>query len=463
MVESDDEPPILEMITTDIDAYEGDTVTIKVNFSDNNEVSSADLFYKREIDTNFSSKSILNKTADIQIPLGSGIDWEYYVVIDDPAGNGPVGMPSINGSITYKIQVLTKNDGNDTTDDNTTYQRYVFIEESTAESCTNCPEVAESLHELYESGKYNFHYVSLIAEDTEAKARLDEYNVEAYPVVFVDGGYNVILGKKSTATYENAIQSALERETPDIRINLTATFDKTDNETDITIKITNMESSEYKGKLKVYLAEIVSEHFQDSNAEQYRHAFLEFAINKDITISSNGEITETKTLNAETFDPENLLVYAVVFSNDKHEKYQNPDEETYPFNAYYVDACAGVQVVEGGNLPPSIGIHSPENGKIYFMGRKINLLNSLTLQQTLLIGRSTFNVSADDKDGIEKIELYIDDVLTQTFNSDTVEYIYKNSKIFDFKHTIKFTAYDTQGKSASASLDIQAFTSKASS
>jgi len=282
-------------------------------------------------------------------------------------------------------------------------------------------------------------------------------------VVFVDGGYEVILGKKATATYEDAIQSALERTTPDIRINLTATFDETDNETDLSIKISNNESNEYKGKLKVYLAEIVSKNYQDANSEQYRHAFLEFAINKDITISSNGEITEIKTLDAKSFDPENLLIYAVVFSNDKTEKYQNPDESKYPFNAYYVDACSGVQVVEGGNLPPSIGIQHPENGKIYFRGRKINFLNSLTLQQTLLIGQCNFTVSASDNDGIDKIELYIDDELTKTFNSATVEYNYKNSKILSFKHTIKFTAYDTKGKSASASLDIQAFTLKASS
>lgn len=456
--EIDETAPILEVITKDISTYEGDVITIEVNFSDNDKVSYAKIFYKRVIDANFSSKSIINKTANISIPEGSGEDWEYYVIINDPSGNGPIGDPSINGSETYDILVLKKDDGTNESDE---YQRYVFIEECSYESCSNCPDVSDSLHKLYESGKYNFHYVTLVEEDTDASNRMQEYNVEAYPVVFVDGGYQVFLGTKDKATYQNAIDDAFERETPNIKINLTAEYDETDKKIDINVQIINDENSEYKGKLKVYLAEIVSTSYQDSDGNQYNHAFLEFAINKDVTISANSDKTETKTIDGNIFDPENLLVYAVVFSNEKHEKYQ--DQEKYLFNAYYVDACAGVQVVEGGNLPPHISIQHPESGKVYFRENKIKLLDGLTLQQSILIGQCTFTANASDNDGIEKVELYIDDILIENFTSEPYEFTYKNSELIKLKHTIMFKAYDTKGKEASASLDILAFTLKAKS
>ena len=185
---------------------------------------------------------------------------------------------------------------------------------------------------------------------------------------------------------------------------------------------------------------------------------MEFAINKDVTIPANGEKTESKTLSGDVYDPENLMVYAVIFSKESHSTYQDIDNEINQFNAYYVDACVGVQVVEGGNLPPSISISYPHIGKVYFRGNQIKLLDSLTFQTTFLIGKCNFTFQASDNDGIEKVELYIDDVLTQTFDSTPYAFDYRNERIFQLAHTIKLIAYDNQGKTASASLDIFAIT-----
>jgi hypothetical protein len=462
-IETDDEAPILEVITKDISVYEGEIVTIEVNFSDNDKVDSAILYYKQENDETFLSKSILNKTATIAIPNGSGEDWEYYVVINDPAGNGPVGLPSTNGSKTYDIIVVKRDDGSNNTSDDTGYQKSVFIEEFSARTCKNCPDVADSLHELFEtykSSQYQFHYVTIIADHdhSDTNSRLQDYNVIAYPVVFVDGGYQTLYGRKDTLTYGNAIQTASERNVPDIKINLTASYIESNNEIKITVKCVNDEQNEYTGRIRVYLAEIISTKYQDSLGKQFNNAFLEFAINKDVTILANDEKTETKTLNGDSFDPENLMVYAVMFSKEKHETYQDVDEEINPFDAYYVDACVGVQVVEGGNLPPSISIEYPKLGKVYFLGNQIKLLDSFTFQQTFLIGRCKFTVKANDNDGIEKVELYIDGTKIDTFDSEPYEFNYRNSRILQFKHTITFTAYDSLGKTASASLDIFAIT-----
>jgi len=462
-LETDDVAPSLEVLTKDTTVYEGEEVTIEVNFSDNDKISSAFLFYKKVSDENFTKISIKNKTATISIPSGSGDDFEYFVTVNDPAKNGPTGDPSINGSKTYTIDVLRKDDGGDGSSGNSGYKRAIFVEEFSTESCKNCPEVAESLHELfdqYENGTYQFHYVTIIGDNTNAdtKSRIQGYNVTGYPVVFVDGGYETLYGRKEKLAYADAIQTASERTTPDISINLTASYIEADSEIQLEIEVYNNESTAYNGRLRVYLAEVLSTKYQDSDGETYKNAFLEFAINKDITVSANSQQTETKTLSSDDFDPENLMVYAVIFSKTPHQTYQDVDEQINQYTSYYVDGCVGVQVVEGGNLPPSINIDFPKDGKVYFFGRQINLLDSLTFNKTFLFGRCTFTAKASDNDGIEKVELYIDGTLTQNYTAEPYEYTYTNSRIFQFQHTIRFVAYDTKGKSASSTLDIFALT-----
>ena len=86
---------------------------------------------------------------------------------------------------------------------------YVFIEESTATTCRYCPAVADILHELYTSGTYQFYYVSMVwNQNTIAEDRVkNEYNLYADPTVFIDGGYNVILGgTHPMENYSQAIQ-----------------------------------------------------------------------------------------------------------------------------------------------------------------------------------------------------------------------------------------------------------------
>ena len=462
-IETDDVAPSLEVLTKDTSVYEGEEVTIEVNFSDNDRVSSANLFYKRESDENFSKISIKNKTVVLSIPTGSGEDWVYYVTVNDPAKNGPVGDPSINGSKTYRIDVLRRGNGGDDSSADSGYKRAVFVEEFSTESCHNCPEVAESLHELfdeYKNGTYQFHYVTIIGDNTnsDTKSRIQEYNVDAYPIVFVDGGYETLYGQKEKLAYADAIQTASEKTTPDIMINLTASYNEVDKKIQLEIDVYNNESTEYTGRLRVYLAEVSSTKYQDADGETYKNAFLEFAINKDITVSANEGKTETKTLNTDTFDPENLMVYAVIFSKEKHQTYQDIGEQINPFDAYYVDGCVGVQVVEGGNLPPSINIEFPKDGKIYLFGKQIKLLDAFTFNKTFLIGRCSFTAQVTDSDGIEKVELYIDGALIQTFTTEPYNFTYKNDKIFKLQHTVRFVAYDTKGKPASSSLDIFALT-----
>jgi len=172
--DKDTEDPIIDTIAGNTTGIAGEIVTISVTFSDNIGVTNATIYHRIEGDNDWNSKSILNGSINFSLPTDSEEDWHYYITIDDDAKNGPVGDPSVNGSVYYTITVNRNddNDNGDDDDDDITVSHAVFIEESTAQDCKFCPSVAEKIHELYESGKYNFYYVSLIEDDQKAKNRL---------------------------------------------------------------------------------------------------------------------------------------------------------------------------------------------------------------------------------------------------------------------------------------------------
>ena len=106
---TDNDPPSIVSITGDTSGTTGETTTISVTFSDNIGVTVATLYYKTASAGVYSSKSILSGSAGIDIPLNSVESWYYYVTVDDAAGTGPVGSPSVDGSIYWTVTV-TDND-----------------------------------------------------------------------------------------------------------------------------------------------------------------------------------------------------------------------------------------------------------------------------------------------------------------------------------------------------------------
>jgi hypothetical protein len=451
--EKDTTPPEITFITGDTYVNASETVTIEVNFSDNVEVTQANLYYKKIKSDEWNSMSILNKTASIDIPDGSSDQWCYYIIVNDAAGNGPIGDPSINGSIYYIITVLYT-PPNDSSDEN--YTKYAFLLEGTYRDCKNCPYVAEILYDLYNSGEYPFYYVSLVEDRSTGKDHLEnDYNADAYPIVYVDSGYDVIIGRKEKYVYIDAIQEALSRDAPKISANITA--DKKENSTDINlnIRIKNHESSQYKGTLKVYLTEIESATLQDNIGKPYHFAFIDFALNEEITISADGNYTTQETLDADLYDYENLMIFAVVFNNNPVEKFSGYEANTYPFDAYFADAVDGVKVVEGGNLPPSVGITYPKSGKLHIFGE--DRFNTL-FQNTIIIGKTIVTAQASDDEGLDKVEFFLDNESVAVFTDDgPYEWEYTDSTLLRFRHTIKIVATDNEGKQTILEIPVFAF------
>jgi hypothetical protein len=298
----------------------------------------------------------------------------------------------------------------------------------------------------------------MIQNNQNANDRLlNDFNLYGNPTVYIDGGYRVIKGAKDKNTYEDAIRTALSRDTADIAVSIVAEKKNTSNDATLSLTVTNNENNQYTGTVKLYLTEIVSSTWSDYNGDRYHNAFLSFLMDEQIQISARSEKTFTKTVDVSFYeDPENLRVYAVVFNSEKHQQYSNPPDE-YPFDAYYVDGADAVTIIEGGNLPPSVGFITPKNNKIQFFNRV--LFSSITFKNTILIGRTTISIQASDPEGeqIQKVELYLDNELVKEFTEKPYEWTLTGPSVFRFRHTLKAIAYDESGKTATDEKQIIAF------
>jgi len=447
----DDESPNIDTITGDITGNKGNTITIFVTFSDNTNVTNATLYYRTVSDTDWVSKSILSGSVDISLNFKENL--YYYVTVDDAADNGPVGDPSVDGSVYYTITVLKDDDGDDE------YTRNVFVEEGSLTTCQYCPIVGEMLYELYSSGNYNFYYVTLIKANDKASNRLDnEYNLWGLPTVFVDGGYEVIMGgKHEESEYAQAIRDAESRTVPDIRVTVAAEYDNNSHNLISNVLVINKDDETYDGRLRVYLTEKVSR-WSGLEGKPYHFGFLDYIIDKKISIDADENASFKETMSISDLDPENLMIMAVVFNADKKEGYSDPPNDKHPFDAYYADAVDGTELVEGGNLPPSVGFSLPELGKLHILGRSI--FKFILHKTTVLIGKTKVVVNAEDDQGIEKIELYIDENLVGEYTEEPYEYSFrkfKSFKRFISKHTLKVIAYDNEGKTGTNSIEVIAF------
>jgi len=357
--------------------------------------------------------------------------------------------------------------GNNTTDNGETeFSHTVFIEEGTATWCENCPDASGNLYDIYHSGNYNFYYISMIEDmSSKAKSRLyDNYNIYGFPTVYIDGGYRVFVGggdKKSA--YEVAIKEAASRGAPELKIITNAEYDNATNEIVTEIFVENNESETYNGFLRVYLTEIISRWVNpykafDGNTKPYHFGFIDFITEKEITIDSktNSTFSDRKKLTdfaVSDLVPENLMIIAVLFNSQAITQYSNPPEEN-EFNAYYADAANATILIQGGNLPPTVGMSLPEAGKLHLFGKPI--LKTL-FKRTVLVGRTTITANAEDDQGIEKVEFYIDNKLKFTDTQTPYEYNFhkvKAIKRFIRQHTLKIVAYDIEGKTATVEIKV---------
>ena len=450
--------PMIHSVTGDLMGDAGTIVTITTTFSDNLAVTSAKMYYRPATALAWSSKSILSGSTTLLLPSNSNESWYYYILVDDAEGNGPIGDPSTDGSSYYTIMVM--NSSSPPPDDNTTneengnnlhnYSRFVFIELGTKIVCSECPKISIILNELYNSGDYPFYYVSLPQDNPKALNRINDYNIWGYPTVYIDGGYSTLVGSNiQKSDFEKNITAAVERTTPDISIWTNAHWDNQTNIITVNIQIENQGPSSYQGRLRVYLTELISTKWQAGTPMHF--SFLDFLINEDIQLSSNNRLSLNKTLNAVDLDPENLMLFSVLFSLDTQNEFSQPPDKN-PYQAHYVDAVSASRVVQGGNLPPEVGIETPS---VKYFHRFGNPVRKTLTGKTVVVGKTTIIAAVHDDSKIEKVEFYINNNLMATVTQEPYQWIWHK---FSFgKKTITIKAYDDTGKQSQATLAVLAF------
>lgn len=454
-------PPVFESITGNTTGTAGKITTISVVFSDDVGVTVATLYYKQAEASVWSSISILNGSVDIAIPADALSDYYYYVTINDAAGNGPVGDPSIDGSSYYSITISPSDES---------FTHTVFIEEGTATWCTNCPAVANILELLYTSHSYNFYYVSLVDDkNTLAHNRLyTDYNVLGFPTVFVDGGYKVVTGANDAQSLiTQALQTAQQRSVPKIKTLITADYSNETKVMTVNVQVINRESQPYSGHVKVYMTDIVSP-WNGYDGKPYHYSLVDYAVDQDITVDANDSKVITQTKDISDYDVDNLMLIAVVSSSVPNQGYAASDNQN-PFTAYYADATNATTLIQGGNLPPVVEISSPQKGKIYWNGNPtkgkfqkflfLKLIPSYFIyNKTWLFGwKKVISVNASDESGIAKVEFYIDGTLRYNTTQAPYEWTFNKFTIFPLhpkKHTLTVIAYDMVGKSSEVSIDF---------
>lgn len=164
-------------------------------------------------------------------------------------------------------------------------------------------------------------------------------------LVFFDGGYEVIFGKKAKESFIDAIESCMERKRADLNGDLILRWIGNNS---IKIELTIKSNENYEGILKIYVVEPISR-WNDYEGKPYHFGFLGYAANEEIFLNEE-ELKKKVIWNATQYGYEitkdNIMAIAVVFSKEEETKYSDPPQNTHPFEAHFVDLCLAAYPLE---------------------------------------------------------------------------------------------------------------------
>jgi len=133
-------------------------------------------------------------------------------------------------------------DYNQVTED---FTHTVFVEEGTATWCPYCPDMANALYSIYQSGDYPYYFVALVDDKFPGGAQRlrNEYNIYGFPTSFFDGGRKVYVGGNPSETpYRQRIEQCGAGDVHELNLTLSVTWLGA-GDLQIDISITNYEES----------------------------------------------------------------------------------------------------------------------------------------------------------------------------------------------------------------------------
>jgi len=214
---------------------------------------------------------------------------------------------------------------------NADFTHTVLAEYGSKNTCPLCPPASNQLYDIYNSGDYDFYYVTLVyleegGTPLNVIRRLQELEISGVPDVHFDGKYMNVPGKQSNdQPYRNAINQSGEREVPDIDIDIDVSW-LGFGTLKITVAVYDNEIEEFKGYLRTYIVEEESR-WDDQSGNPYHYAVLDIPINRNLALVRNkprpigGSYEFTKTwLGAlhgfGDITKENIMIIGAVFDKD---------------------------------------------------------------------------------------------------------------------------------------------------
>ena len=270
------------------------------------------------------------------------------------------------------------------------YSHTILGEFGTQAFCEPCYYAHTALKNIFKNGWHPFFYVTLVcSKNTHAKSRANELGLLGYPTVFWDGNYRKNLGASNIEDamdkYNYSIIKCGERTVADIDVSLDVTWlgavnsepedgatnvpveqimNWTNTEMVINTTINNNEASNYNGHLHVYVCDNESSmRWEDKEGNPYTIAFLDYAFNKDISISArdtwenstkwDGMDHTNGTHLYERVTQHNTWVIASVFDEDS-----DYTDETAGFRAGFGTDPKTFTVYFGNTTPPPLSIEN---------------------------------------------------------------------------------------------------------
>jgi len=256
------------------------------------------------------------------------------------------------GASAVNIEEESKEETNIESSDRATHT--VLGEYGTATWCGYCKYAHGALKELYAEGQLDFYYVTLVDDmNTNARARVrNDFNLYGFPTVWWDGGLRVNVGAGSVpsakSSYTSSINYAGSQSVKNVDINLKATWQGSTS-LSVECEVKNNEANTYDGTIRVYIVEKESSMgWKDTAGDLYTMTFLDWAFNEAISIPSAGSWSDTMSWNGAlhgfpSVTQGNTMVIAAVFNDEWHQGYSYTPPQN-PFDAYYVDEVAGVNL-----------------------------------------------------------------------------------------------------------------------
>ncbi|MFO8132314.1 MAG: Ig-like domain-containing protein [Thermoplasmatota archaeon] len=227
----------------------------------------------------------------------------------------------------------------------------VVCEVATASWCQGCPNTGAALEQLHGSDS-DFYYIMMVTDKNDVAAdRIDDYNPVVYPTSFFDGGYEVVAGGTSAVSpYRSSVQASRARARADVDLSLDVQWD----DGDVVVGVNVRSDATWEGTVRAYVVEPDSR-WSDYDGESYRYAFLDFAIERSVTVDGtmylDGRWNPGQAGYADV-TRDNVMVVAALFNAEGHTAYSDPPDNTRQFTAHYVDAAAAAR--PAADSPPDV-------------------------------------------------------------------------------------------------------------